>query len=83
MIHSKRGTELALNTIVVAAIVLIVFVVIILIFTGNIGKFFGWAQNCEEKGQDYKCKDKCGENEIEVKIGAKCQNEKDVCCIIK
>jgi len=39
-----------MNTIVIAAIVLIVLVVLIMIFTGNIG---GWTKNVDEAQQSF------------------------------
>ena len=43
---SKKAQGLPMNTIVIAAIVLVVLVVLIMIFTGSIGK---WRQDIEEK----------------------------------
>lgn len=42
----KKAQGLPMNTIVIAAIVLVVLVVLIMIFTGSIGK---WRQDIEEK----------------------------------
>jgi len=42
---SKRGQGLPMNSIVIAAIVLVVMVVLIMIFSGSMGK---WLQNLNE-----------------------------------
>jgi hypothetical protein len=47
--HSKKA-DLSLNTIVIAAITLIVLVVIVLIFTGRINIFSNGLQDCINKG---------------------------------
>ena len=39
LIMSKKGVELTLNTIVIAAIVLVVLAVLVLVFTGQMGDF--------------------------------------------
>ncbi len=47
---SKRGQGLPMNTIVIAAIVLIVMVVLIYIFVGSMGQTTQKLQSCTEKG---------------------------------
>ena len=42
---NKKAQGLPMNTIVIAALVLVVMIVLILIFTGNIG---GWRQDVED-----------------------------------
>ena len=46
----KRGAELTLNVIVIAAIVLFVMVILLLIFTGRIGTVNKEIAKCENKG---------------------------------
>ncbi|MBI4150108.1 hypothetical protein HY488_01760 [Candidatus Woesearchaeota archaeon] len=48
--QNKRGAELTLNVIVIAAIVLFVLVVLLLIFTGRIGGFQKETAKCETQG---------------------------------
>lgn len=47
---NKKGAELTLNVIVIAAIVLFVLVVLLLIFTGRIGGFNKESAKCENQG---------------------------------
>jgi len=47
---NKKGAELTLNVIVIAAIVLFVLVVLLLIFTGRIGSFQKESAKCETQG---------------------------------
>ena len=44
--HSAKGQGMSLNTIIIAAIVLIVLVVLWSIFTGRMGKFAGEIRKC-------------------------------------
>lgn len=46
----KKGAELTLNVIVIAAIVLFVLVVLLLIFTGRIGGFQRATAECSTQG---------------------------------
>lgn len=46
----KKAQSLSLNTIVIAALVLIVFVVLVFIFTGRISIFAGDVSSCESQG---------------------------------
>ena len=50
MLHNKKGAELTLNVIVIAAIVLFVLVILLLIFTGRIGGFQKESAKCETQG---------------------------------
>jgi len=45
----KKGAELSLNVIVIAAIVLIVLVVMVVIFSGKIGSFRQGMNNCDTR----------------------------------
>lgn len=47
---NKRGAELSLNVIIVAAIALIVLVILVLIFTGRIAIFRVGIEDCQSKG---------------------------------
>ncbi len=47
----KKGQGLSLNTIIIAAIVLIVLIVLWAIFTGRMGKFTAGLKSEEEKAQ--------------------------------
>jgi hypothetical protein len=47
---SRKAVELSLNTVIVAAIVLLVLIVLILIFTGQMGKYTRGLNDCAKKG---------------------------------
>jgi len=55
---SKKGQGLPMNTIVIAALVLIVLVVLIMIFTGSMGK---WLQDLKLARETKNCEDYKGE----------------------
>ncbi len=50
--HNRRGAELSVNVIIVAAIALIVLVILVLIFTGRIAMFRYGVEDCKSKGGD-------------------------------
>ncbi len=89
----KKAQSISINTIVVAAIALIVLVVIIAIFSGRI-KIFTWgARDCGTQGG--KCDDDCGtflatgdpDGTIYVNVpGTSCEDDKSTplknqCCV--
>jgi len=45
--NNKKGAELSMNVIVIAALVLVVLVVLIVIFSGKIGSFGKGLNNCD------------------------------------
>lgn len=74
---AKKAQGLTLNTIIIAALVLLVLVILALIFTGRIQIFGSETAACENNGGT--CKDSCVENEAEYRA-AKCPAEQ-VCCV--
>jgi hypothetical protein len=50
VLRNKKGAELTLNVIVIAAIVLFVLVILLLIFTGRIKVFGEQSAKCETQG---------------------------------
>ena len=74
---SKKGQGLPMNTIVIAAIVLIVMVVLILIFTGRMGGFTQDIQQCTAKGGECVGTEGCAQGNI---IDGKCPGTQ-VCCV--
>jgi len=86
---SKRGQGLPMNTIVIAAIVLIVMVVLIMIFTGSMGGFVsGLRKNCETDLKGVCDNFKCTDNPDRIPItGTSCETDDDTkenkryCCI--
>jgi hypothetical protein len=96
---SRKAVELSLNTVIVAAIVLLVLIVLILIFTGQMGKYTRGLNDCAKKGggSDYgDCKPSAacmdaggipsGDCIFYNEDGSKrdgWQNNQNVCCVIK
>jgi len=79
---SKRGQGLPMNTIVIAAIVLVVLVVLIMIFTGSMGQFTGKLKDCNQNGGICQ-KDPCSADQVEIKR-TNCKDidsDKPYCCI--
>ena len=79
---SKRGQGLPMNTIVIAAIVLVVMVVLILIFTGRMGQTTTELKTCLARGgicvaTESECKVTEGEKIIE---DTDCKDPLPVCC---
>jgi len=78
----KKGQEISLNVIIVAAIVLIVMVVLITIFLGKAGQTGEELSSCPNKGgtclEGSKCPD--GQVRIPENCPANSLNEAQVCC---
>ena len=74
---NKKGQGLSLNTIIIAAIALLVLVVLVMIFTGRMSVFTGGVSGCVNQGGNCDT-DSCPTNSIE--ITAKCDNNKK-CCV--
>ncbi len=56
---NKKAQGLSLNTIIIAALVLLVLVILAVIFTGRMGKWGSETSNCEKQGGS--CIEECGE----------------------
>ena len=86
----KKAQGISINTIIIAAIALIVLVVLVAIFTGRLGGFVGGIEDCASKGGDCvaDAKADCTSKGMAVVPGTDCpttQEEKDAnadyCCI--
>jgi hypothetical protein len=75
----KKGQSLPMNAIVIAAIVLVVMVVLILIYTGSMGNFVRDIQKCEHKGGE--CVATCTEGNIIVGDCSHSDIDNAVCCV--
>ena len=76
-----RAQGLSLNTIVIAALVLVVLVVLVVILTGQVGRFGGSLKDCSSLGGE--CQNGCNEGQAEIK-GTNCPDDysgKPQCCI--
>ena len=90
---SKKGVELTLNTVIVAALALIVLLVVAFIFVFNVQRINPIFRGCEEKyGAEASCMQakECTDSEGRVDSFAKCSNadatetdkdKKIVCCL--
>lgn len=62
---SRKGQGLSLNTIIIAAIVLTVFIVLVMVFTGRMGWFtkmlgLNTEKTCADYGGTWESVDECG-----------------------
>ena len=84
---NKKGIELTFNTIIIAAICLIVLVVVIAIFTNIMGtsiKEIIGIKSCENQagGKGY-CSDSCKSDETGIFHYGGCSGAEPYCCIPK
>ena len=77
MNHS-RAQGISMNTIIIAAIALVVLVVVVLIFVNKLGDFRTSAEACKTKQGD--CKPVCAADEAELP-GGECPTDKPRCCV--
>jgi len=88
--RSKRGAELSLNVIIIAALALLVLVIVAVIFMGRAGTFRKESGNCANMG-GYCSRTGCT-NDYERKVAYDCNMDNDntfnegqsidgVCCI--
>ena len=79
---NKKAQGLSLNMVIMAAIALIILVIIVAIFTGNLGKFGVGVSACSTKSGT--CKESCvdGETAIIAKCPEAGQDETLIkCCV--
>ena len=79
---SKKGVELTLNTVIIAALGVIVLLVVVFMFLhgvreGNI-TFFG----CDSKDGECMTKEECSESGGKIFPGSSCGEDR-VCCILQ
>lgn len=85
--NKKRGSELTLNVIIIAAIALIVLVVIIFIFSGKIKLFGQGTESCVNQGgtcttRDASSAEKCTDSSSVYIRGTDCEKPPRnlICC---
>ena len=83
---NKKGAELSMNVIVIAAIVLLVLVVLSIIFLGRVGIFSKQVGDCTSKGGSCQLKTECDISKMSP--GTNCETDKEggygplyVCCL--
>ncbi len=75
----KKGVQLSLQTMVVAALVLIVLVILIALVLRQTGIFQDSINACGDRGEAYTCKSTCDNDE---QIQGKCgQDDENYCCV--
>ncbi len=77
---SKKGQGLPMNTIVIAALVLVVLVVLIMIFTGRMGGFTRSIQDCAEKGGECVSGSECDLDKGSLPIARGECGDGKICC---
>ena len=76
----KKAQGLSLNTIIIAALVIMVLVILALVFTGQMGSFGTSTKSCAAKGGQ--CKEApCPEGESSPLLGGGECPEDQVCCV--
>jgi len=78
MIRNKKSIEMSLNTIVIAAIALIVLIVLVFILTGRVSIFGEGLEDCTSKGG--KCDNPCETGYVGIP-GTNCNDNNQKCCI--
>jgi hypothetical protein len=83
LIKNKKGTELGMNTIVMAVIAIAVLVVVIIVFANKFGLFSSELNNCENTGKGKCIPDgsKCSSDYQGRLMDYKCKTTGDVCCV--
>lgn len=78
----NKKSQIAINTIIWAALALVVLVVAIAIFSGMMGKSAKDLESCWLRGGGCQ-KDSCGSNQAEVKNTKECKegSDKPYCCV--
>lgn len=70
-----KAQGLSLNTIVIAALVVLVLVILAAVFMGRMSVFTGQVSDCKGECRD----DTCRQGETE--ISGECDDDYEVCCI--
>ena len=85
---SKKAQGLPMNTIVIAALVLVVLVVLIMIFTGSMGNFTGQSQKiCADYGGVCSANMQCEEGYLPIGKTSDCKDRSHgsqgpYCCVL-
>lgn len=75
MIFLAKAQALSLNTIVIAALVVLVLVILAAVFMGRMSVFTGEVSECRGECRDTNCR------EGEYEINGKCDKDYEVCCV--
>ena len=77
----KKAQGLSVDTIIIAAIALLVLVILSVIFIGRIGTFGQSADRCENKGGRCFSEECADTTDYPLQISAICPEERPNCCI--
>jgi hypothetical protein len=75
----KQGVEMSIQTMIVAALAILILVVLIVIFTNQTSNVTDTINACEDRGNAYTCETSCGENQRLYQRGG-C-DDGEVCCV--
>ncbi|MFW6449866.1 MAG: hypothetical protein ACOCZ6_02330 [Nanoarchaeota archaeon] len=70
-----KAQALSLNTIVIAALVVLVLVILAAVFMGRMSVFTGEVSECRGECRDTSCR------EGEYEMNEKCDKDYEVCCV--
>lgn len=84
---SRKGQGLSLNTIIIAAIVLTVFIVLVMVFTGRMGWFtkmlnINTEKTCADYNGQWESQDTCGVSNLVIGAPSDSGGPGEVCCKI-
>lgn len=76
---NKNAQSMSLNTIVIAALVVLVLVILAAIFMGRMGAFTGELGDCKGECVDGGFSGDCPEGMTQIQ--GSCSDDRDVCCV--
>lgn len=84
MLKNKRGAELTLNTIVIAALVVLVLAVVTIIFMAQFGQFASSVGECVRRGGEIMTEEECEEEDgiFLMHIDEDETDDDKVCCSV-
>jgi len=77
----KKAQGISMNTIIIAAIALLVLVILAVIFTGRMGDWSKKTRECKNNGGECLSKDECKQKEGQASTLIDCGSQQ-VCCIM-
>ncbi len=78
----NKGVSLSLQTMVIAALSILILVVLVVLFTNQAGIFSDSITSCEDQGEEYSCESSCGpDQELYQKGEGVCGGTGQVCCV--
>ena len=78
---TKKSQSLSINTIIVAALALVVLVVLIMVFTGKIRIFSSTLESCAAKQGECLSKTECTGNKVQIPNTECDKTAGKICCV--